>query len=172
MFLITLFLIVGYFQAKIWSKIAEKKFDKHIIPKISLLVFVWNLIWVLLFLIIVFGLRFKIDIIKIIAIVETFLFIYLSLILMPIFFRSEKIFKSIKETLFIGTTKFYKIVPSIFVMWLILSITFILFINLSIYSRIILSLIFVVFILCYIIWIKFYINAVISKIYNTKKSEI
>lgn len=165
-FLVVLLLIIGYFTARMWSKITKEKFDKRMVFKISLLVFVWNLFWVLLFLFIVFGLKFEVDTIKVIAIVEFFIYIYFSLIIAPIFFRSKKMMRSVKETFLIGAIKFYAFLPAILAIWLTSSIMFILVINISFRLPGISLIISIPLALLYITWMKFYINAVIDKIYH------
>lgn len=165
-FLVVLLLIIGYFTARMWSKITKEKFDKRMVFKISLLVFVWNLFWVLLFLFIVFGLKFEVDTIKVIAIVEFFIYIYFSLIIAPIFFRSKKMMRSVKETFLIGVIKFYAFLPAILAIWLTSSIMFILVINISFRLPGISLIISIPLALLYITWMKFYINAVIDKIYH------
>lgn len=165
-FLVVLLLIIGYFTARMWSKITKEKFDKRMVFKISLLVFVWNLFWVLLFLFIVFGLKFEVDTIKVIAIVEFFIYIYFSLIIAPIFFRSKKMMISVKETFLIGAIKFYAFLPAILAIWLTSSIMFILVINISFRLPGISLIISIPLALLYITWMKFYINAVIDKIYH------
>jgi len=162
LFLTALLTIIGYFKTKEWSKILKEKFNKHIIIKLASLVLVWNLIWILLFLLIVFGLKFDLNTIKTIAIVEFFLYIYFSMIIMPIFFRNKKIMKSIKETFVIGTLKFYAILPGIIAIWLLLSLLLGLLIVLT---KELFYIILIPFALLFLTWMKFYINAVVDKIY-------
>lgn len=165
-FLIALIAITGYFKSKVWSKITKEEINKNIFFKLSLLVLVWNLMWVLLFLFSVFALKFKIDTIKIIAVIEFFAYIYFSLLIIPIFFKSKRVFRPIKETFLIGIPKVYIILPSILAMWLILSMSSGLVINIAFSFPRAFLIIAIPLSLLYLTWIKFYINAVINKAYQ------
>lgn len=167
-FFIILITTTGYFKAKAWSKITKEEFNKNIVFKLSLLLLVWNLMWILLFLFSVFALKFKLDIIKVITTIEFFTYIYFSLLVIPIFFKSKKIFKSIKETFLIGIPKAYIIFPSILAMWLILSISSGLVINIAFSFPRIFLIIAIPLSLLYLTWIKFYINVVIEKVYHLR----
>jgi hypothetical protein len=164
--LLLLIAITGYLKTIIWSKITKEKFDKHNVLKLSLLLLLWNLLWVLLSLFLFFGLKFNIDTIRIITVIEFFVYVYFSLLIIPVFFRSKKIIKSIKETFSIGTLKFYAILPSMLAMWLILSILLGLVINLAYSYHELLAMLEIPLLLLYIVWIKFYINCVIDKVYH------
>ena len=166
-FLVILLAVIGYFTAKIWYRIIKEKFDKHIVFKLSLLALIWNLIWLILFLVSIFALKFNMDTITIIATIEFFIYVYFSLLIIPIFFRNKEIVKSIKKTFSIGTLKFHVIFPSIIAIWLILSISLGLVTNLALSFPIISLIVAIPLALLYITWLKFYINNVIDRIYHT-----
>ncbi len=166
LFLIMIIMAAGFIRGLVWCRILKEKLTKKIFFKFSILLFVWNLLWSLMLLIIVFGLRFRVDIIQKIAIAEFFLYIYFSLIICPIFFRTKNVFGAIKESFYLGASKFYLIIPSVLIMWLILMLlSFIRVMLSSLPSTLFLIIAFVLY-LTYLVWIKFYINLVIEKIYT------
>jgi len=156
---------IGFIKGYSWSKLLNEKPNNLVCLKFSLLILIWNLFWVLLLLFIVFALRFRIDIIQIIVLIEFLIYVYLSLIITPIFFRNKSILKTIKQTFLLGLFKFYRLIPSFIVVVVLLSITsafvrLFLFIPnaLSILPALLLSLM-------YLVWMKFYMNLVVERFY-------
>ena len=162
---IILIALVGYFKTIIWSKITREKFNKYTILKLSLLLLSWNIFWILIFLLTFFGLKFGVDTLRIITIIELFIYVYFTLMLIPIFFRNKEIFKSIKKTFSIGTLKIYALLPSILMMFVTLIIILSLVINLAYIIHPRLTILEIPLLLLYIVWIKFYMNIVIDRVY-------
>ena len=149
-----------------WSKILNKKLlNKKICLKLSLLIFIWNLIWILALFIIAFTLKFSLHATSMIAAVELLLYIYFSLILYPVFFRDKGVFKTIKKTFVLGISKFYLFLQSFSAMLLILIIISFIVGGIALIPSPISFMIIILLCLIYLVWMKFYMNLVIKKIY-------
>ncbi|MBW2974470.1 hypothetical protein KY366_02015 [Candidatus Woesearchaeota archaeon] len=164
-FIAAIILLTGFIKSKAWLIIIKDGFNKATAWRFSLMVFVWNLLWAALFLFSIFALRFELDTIKAIAVVEFFVYVYFSLIMAPIFFRSKKIGRCLKETFSIGAVKFHAFLPAVLAIWVISSLLFLSGLSITAISPKISILTLGLLALFYLTWIKFYVNATVKNIY-------
>ncbi|MEA2036212.1 MAG: hypothetical protein U9O94_01790, partial [Nanoarchaeota archaeon] len=164
LFLAIILMVAGFIKGSVWCKILKEKLNRAVWVKFSLLILVWILLEVILLLIIAFTLKFSSNVIQNVVIVEFILFIYFSVIVFPLFFRSKKVFKAIKEAFYLGIFKFYLLIPSLLAMWIVLLILSpVIIVSSQRPSLLFLALAFILYSV-YLSWTKFYISLVIDKI--------
>ena len=150
-------LTAGYFKAWIWSKITSIPLKKYAALKLSFLLGLWTLSWLLVSIFLVFTLKFSRDVLIKINLIYFILFAYFSLLLIPVFIRKQQIIGSLKETFRLGTKKFYEFIPAFALIGLVAILSFATAIYLAmIYSP--LGLIEIPLFLFFIVWTKYFIN--------------
>lgn len=160
LFVIAVIINWSIIKGIIWNFTKHKKPSLKFMKKFLLLNFIWLPIWILIFLLIAFGIKQSAA--PIFMIIAFMLAVYFTNILYPLFLANNKI-SSIKESFRLGFKKIhYFIIPYIIIiaLFLILSKIYsiaVLGINISPYVS-------YTFIIIYIAWIRYYMVEVVNSI--------
>ncbi|MBU1005167.1 MAG: hypothetical protein KJ561_05030 [Nanoarchaeota archaeon] len=166
-FAILLVLSSSFLKSLAWSIILRERLKAKFFLKFALILFTFNLFWILLFALFAFGINPEIS--TKFVFVEIFSLLYLSIMFYPIFAVDKKIWQSIKKTLFISFLRSYKVIAQVL---LLLSIIYILANLIAVSARLktpfaFISLTILLFI--YLAWIKVYMALLTQEILKKER---
>lgn len=115
-FIAIILLVRSYFKQKVWSIIKSK--NNYL--KSVLYIASWNALWLASFILIIFGLRFSIDVKTRIAVALFFVYLYFGLFYYPLF--DGKIKASLSRTFKKAFTSSHYVAPTLVMVWICLSI--------------------------------------------------
>jgi len=160
-FIITTTLVTGFFKSRVWSIILKEKLNLKFFLRFSLLVLIYNLFWILLFILFIFGIKGGVN--SVMVMIGIVLFSYINFIIYPVFAIDKNITPCLISTLRLVFLKLYLI---IFRLIAVLFILFILFqlltaffmANMMVSFIIMLSILFI-----FMAWFKFYFIEILKK---------